>query len=229
MSRTTTLGKFFEPFQGIGVFRLIFALLAISAVHIIGLREELGSIGSVITTPSNVAIVLSQLGFSYVLAVAFVAGIQFATGLLSEAQELISAFREKRRRRWLADDVSDSDYTKGNLELQVLVTVIFYAWYAWLISVILIVFGFLVSWTVRRLLRHLKLSIRRPEYFLLYDPPEDHTVGVYLRRMLQSCTLVLIFMVAYILGPLRLHSIQWDDPVHVTVGVQKVTGALIYR
>ena len=193
------------------------------------LREELGSVGLAITTPSNAAIVLSQLGFAYVKAMAFVAGFQFVTGWFSEAQEIISAYREKRRRRWLADSLSESDYAKGHLEQQVILTVIFYAWYAWLISAILIVFGFLVSWTARRLLRYLKLSVKRPEYLQLTDPPEDHTVGVYLKRMLQSGILVMIFMVAYLLGPLRLHSIQWDDPVHVTVGAQKLTGALIYR
>ena len=59
-----------REFYGTSAFQFIGVLLAVGAVHTIGLKHALGSVGSVITTPANVSIVVGQLGLAYAAAVA---------------------------------------------------------------------------------------------------------------------------------------------------------------
>ena len=119
MNRMLVFDAIFKAYRGIGILRLIGAILAISAVHVVGLSGALGPVGSVILSPINASIVTAQLGFAYVQAMAVAAGITLATSIFYELREIYVAHREKRKLRWLADYSSEREYFISRMEMQV--------------------------------------------------------------------------------------------------------------
>ena len=229
MNRMLVFDAIFKAYRGIGVLRLIGAILAISAIHVLGLSGALGPAGTVILSPVNASIVTAQLGFAYVQAMAVAAGFAIVFSIFEELREIYVARREKRKRRWLADYSSEREYFFSRMEMQITLTAIFYAWHFWLLSIGFLLAGFVFSWLLQRMKNYFHTQMEDPEFEELYDSSDNHAVDTYLKRYLQTLALFTLLIVAFSLGPLRLSSIEGRQSVYVTVADLEFQGDLVYR